>query len=351
MASSRVDNVPTSPRGPVRPRGLVVMSDQAFADLFDTALLGRLRELVSIDPPEHVTELASASVRERLADVDLLVTGWGTPVITAEVLAGAPRLRAVFHTGGSVKGHISQACWDRGVVVTSARDANAIPVAEFTLGTILLEGKRARTYAARYRDQRDSDDSWRDSVPPAINYRGTVGLIGFSRVGRRVAALLAPFDFDVLVSDPVADEREVRAAGARLVPLEELLASSDIVSLHAPELSSTRGLVDRARLAMLKDGAVLINTARGSLVDTDALIDECRSGRIRAVLDVTEPEPLPAASALYDLAGVELTPHIAGAMGRETQRMTSLTLDEIARHLRGEPLEHSVDGRALKYIA
>ncbi|PSL37615.1 phosphoglycerate dehydrogenase-like enzyme [Labedella gwakjiensis] len=327
------------------------MGDAAYSDLFDAGLAARLSALLDLRVPPRVSELSSPSTRSRLAEIEVLVTGWGAPPIDQDVLDAAPALRAVFHTGGSVKSLMTQAAWDRGIVVTSAAEANAIPVAEFALATILLEGKRARQYARGLREHRDGDDSWRRHVPPAVNYRGTVGLVGFSRVGRRVAELLRPFDLRVLVFDPVVDPGAVAASGATSVDLETLARRSDIVSLHAPELPETRGIVGRRFLSLLADDSVLINTARGGLVDQDALVAECASGRLRAVLDVTEPEPLPADHPFYTLPTVELTPHIAGSMHAETHRMTESALGEIDRYVRGLPLRHAIDGRALGVLA
>jgi phosphoglycerate dehydrogenase-like enzyme len=112
--------------------------------------------------------------------------------------------------------------------------------------------------------------------------------------------------------------------------------------LHAPSLDATHHMIDARRLALLRDGATLINTARGALVDQAALLDEARSGRIDAAIDVTEPEVLPADSPLYDPPNVLLTPHIAGALGAATQRMTDPTLVDIGRHIEGRPLQHAV---------
>jgi phosphoglycerate dehydrogenase-like enzyme len=123
------------------------------------------------------------------------------------------------------------------------------------------------------------------------------------------------------------------------------------VTLHAPSLPETRHLLDRRRLALLRDGAVLVNTARGALVDGAALEAELVSGRIDAVIDTTEPEVLPASSPLFDLPNVFLTPHIAGAMGTETRRLAALALDEIERLARGEPLAHEVRLADLPRIA
>lgn len=334
-----------------RPRTLVVMGEPHFRDLFDAARRDRLAALADLRGPVPSASFDDPAVRAELATAEALVTGWGCPPLTTEVLAAAPALKAVFHAGGSVKANIPPAGWERGLVVTSAATANARPVAEFTLATILLEGKRTWRYVDGYRTHRDAPDDWRADVPPSRNLGGVVGLVGLSRVGRRVAELLRPFDLSVLAADPLATPAEAAALGARLVPLDDLLRVSDLVSLHAPELPETHHLLDRRRLALLRDDAVLVNTARGSLIDTDALIAECRTGRLRAVLDVTEPEPLPADSPLYDLPNVQLTPHIAGSMQAETHRLADSALDELERFTVGLPLQHRVGPGGLDTIA
>ncbi|MBW9092062.1 hydroxyacid dehydrogenase [Microbacterium jejuense] len=334
-----------------RPRALLTMSRASFGDLFDPSRLDRLRALVRLEEPVRLEELASEGAIARLRDVEVLVTGWGTPHLGAEVIAAAPRLRAVVHAGGSVKGHVSQAFWDAGILVTSAAEANAIPVAEFTVATILLEGKRTARYAEGYAQQRTVDGPWRERIPPSVNFGGTVGIVGLSRVGRRVAALLRQFDVDVLASDPLVGARQAALLGAELVGLDDLLRRSDIVTLHAPELPETRHLLDARRLSLLRDDAVLVNTARGSLIDGEALVARCRAGGLRAILDVTEPEPLPPDSALFTTPGIVLTPHIAGAMHAETHRLADTVLDELERIGQGRPPRHPVDRRSLEFIA
>jgi len=130
-----------------------------------------------------------------------------------------------------------------------------------------------------------------------------------------------------------------------------LVATSDVVSLHAPALLETHHMIDARRLALMPHGATLINTARGWLVDADALEKELVAGRIFAVIDTTEPEVLPEASPLYDLPNVFLTPHVAGAMGTETQRMAELAVDEIERYARGEPFHYAIRREDLPRIA
>ncbi|MEU9336446.1 hydroxyacid dehydrogenase [Streptomyces sp. NPDC048290] len=321
-----------------RPRARLAMHRSVKDALFTPLTTVRLTRLADIDPGEVVEDFTDAT---GLDSVDVLITGWGCPPIERDVLDRSPRLRAVIHTAGTVKHHITDACWERGIEVTSAAEANAVPVAEFTLAAILFAHKRVWQINALYRHHRTLEP-WTDRFPSVGNYGRTVGVVGASRIGRRVLDLLRPFDFEVLVADPYLDADEAASLGARLVDLDTLMTVSDTVTLHAPSLPETDHMIDRARLALLPDGATLINTARGSLVDTVALTAELASGRIHAVLDVTCPEPLPTASDLYDLPGVLLTPHIAGSLGGELDRLARHALDELARFTEGLPFAHPV---------
>jgi len=159
------------------------------------------------------------------------------------------------------------------------------------------------------------------------------------------------FDLAVLLYDPFVTPDEAAALGVEPVRLDALLERADVVSLHAPSLPGTRHMLDARGLARMGDGATLINTARGGLVDQVALEAELVSGRIDAVIDVTEPEVLPATSPLYGLPNVLLTPHIAGALGLERQRLGALVADEVERYVRGEPLRHRVEVQMLEHMA
>ena len=321
-----------------KPEALVVMDRKTFTDQFDTSRLERLGKLVTLGEPVWTDSLDSPHLEVRLADVEILVTSWGVPRLDANRLAAMPNLRAVFHCAGSIRDFVSDELWDRNILVTTSADANAIPVAEFTFATILLTGKRAQFLATDARAYR-ADWSYIPNHGDLGNIGRTIGVIGFSRIGRRVVKLMKHLqDAVCLVVDPHADPHEVAAAGGQLVTLEEMLPVADVVTIHAPELPQTRHMIGAAELAVMKDYATLINTARGSLVDTKALEEECLSGRIQAVLDVTEPEPLPTESVLYDLPNVVITPHIAGSLGTETRRMSDAALDELERYLSGEAL-------------
>ncbi|MFC7404694.1 hydroxyacid dehydrogenase [Georgenia alba] len=320
----------------VRPTALLVMAPWTFQAQFGEEQLTRLREVAEVGEPVLLTELTSPEARSRLADADVLLTSWGAPTLTPEILDAAPRLRAVLHCAGSVRGIVPDAVHDRGIVVSTAAGVNAVPVAEYTLAMIVLSAKKVPFLA-----RRDPQRNWVETRGRHdLSGRGRrIGIVGFSRTGRRVMGLLDIIETgQVLVSDPYADPAEVTALGGRLTDLEDLLRTSDIVSLHAPSLPETRHLIGARELALMPDGATLINTARGALVDHDALLDACASGRIDAILDVTEPEPLPADSPLHRLDNVVITPHLAGSLGSETRRMSDHALDELDRWQRGEPL-------------
>lgn len=320
-----------------KPQALVVCSRTSFELQFDSAVRAQLASMVTLDDPIWTDELDSPAARARLAKAEILLTSWGAPPLTPARLDAAPRLRAVFHCAGSVRELATDGLWRRNIVITTAADVNAVPVAEFTLAAIVFAGKRVPFIAAQ---ARRFSKGWGhiDGLGDLSNYGRTVGVVGFSRIGRRVVELLSVLDgARRLVVDPYADRDEVAAAGGVLVPLREALPQCDILSLHAPGIPQTRHMIGAAELRLLPDHATLINTARGSLVDTAALERECATGRIHAILDVTDPEPLPRDSILFDLPNVMLTPHLAGSMGSETRRLVAQALDELRRYLAGKP--------------
>ncbi|MDF3298539.1 hydroxyacid dehydrogenase [Streptomyces tropicalis] len=331
------------------PRAVFALDPVHLPLLFPPALTARLRAAASFDPQAVVRDFADPAAVEALAGTEVLITGWGCPRIDADALDAAPRLRAVLHTAGSVRALAGDAVWERGIAVSSAAAANALPVAEYTLAVILLTGKDAFAGRDRYRLGHALP---RPAETAALGNAGRrVGVVGASRVGRRLLELLRPHDVEVLLHDPYVDTAEAAALSATGMPLEELLLHSDLVTLHAPHVPATHHLLDRERLALIRDGGVLVNTGRGGLVDQAALTDELVSGRLSAVLDVTDPEPLPAGSPLYTLPNVFLTPHLAGALGNELERLGRATVEELERLAAGRPLAHRVRPEDLSRIA
>lgn len=281
-------------------------------------------------------DFTSVEAQGLLPDVEVLITGWGCPSITPEVLEAAPNLRAIIHAGGVIADKVQHLPAGRTLVASNAGAVNGLPVAEYTLAMILLANKQAFETSHLYGQRRGRVDRELE-FPAAGNYWKTVGLLGASRIGRKVIELLRPFQLEILVHDPYLGEGEASALGVQLVPLDELMSRSNIVSVHVPVTAETIGMIGAAELARLRDGGTIINTARGQIMDQGALESELISGRINAILDVTEPEILPADHTFYDLPNVFLTPHIAGSMGTELLRMGDHVVAELQRYVAGQP--------------
>lgn len=333
-----------------RPTAVLALISALAPEMILDEHLERLSALCEVPDARPLVRFDEPRADALLAEAEILLTGWGCPPLDSVVLARMPRLRALFHAAGTIRNHVTDACWERGLVVSAAASANALPVAEYTLAAILFANKRVFLLRNRYRELR-SFRLWSNEAPGLGNYRKRVGIVGASHIGRRVIELLRPFDLEVFVADPTLDAESAATLGVPRLELDALMRTCDVVSLHAPLLPGTRQLLDARRLALLRDGATLVNTARGGLVDADALERELVSGRIHAVIDTTEPELLPAESPLYELPNVFLTPHIAGAQGVETRRLMECMLDEIDRHVRGEPLHHAITRADLERIA
>lgn len=318
---------------------LLVMEERRRADVYPEEVLRGLGDLVRWQRPALTREQLAAEPGV-LNEVELLLTGWGAPVLDASLLRHAPRLRAVLVAAGSVRPLTTPEFWARQIPIVSAASANAIPVAEFTLAQILLALKQFHRISREIKER----GRYPDEAQVAGAYGSRVGLLGLGEIGRLVASHLRRFDLDVVATDPVADPAVAAGLGVRLVPLAELFDSCEVVSLHAPLVEQTEGLVDGELLARLRSGATLINTARGAVVDEPSVIGVLRRRPdLTAVLDVTWPEPPPSGSPLYGLPNVVLTPHLAGAMGAERARMGELVLEEVRRLLAGAPLRHAVD--------
>ena len=329
---------------------LVAIPEPLRSRILPSSLVDQLWATAPVAVAPTPDDLLAGDTHALLAEAQVLVTGWGSDLVDAEVLAAAPRLRAVVHTAGSVRPVVTRDVYARGVAVSSQAWANALPVAEYTLAMILLAAKGVPRARDRYRAVRGGVD-----VHELLAGHGTcqaqVGIIGASVIGRRVIELLAPFDLNVALYDPTLGANEAAALGTTLMSLDELMRTSRVVSLHAPWLPSTEGMIGAAELASLPDGSTFINTARGALVDEPALVRELQTGRIDAVLDVTWPEPPAPDSRLWTLPNVTLTPHVAGSAGNELERMGASAVREVARVVRGEPLHHAVDADVYDRLA
>lgn len=281
-------------------------------------------------PRERAAAARLAAIGDRLEAAEVILGSWGLPAMDDAFLARAPHLRLVLYAAGSVRGFVTDAFWERGIRVSSAQAVNAAFVAEYTLAAILISLKQG------WRFMRGAPAS-RSEVPGT--YGTTVGLVSMGAVGRQVRELLRPIQVRVLAYDPFLGAEEAQRLRVQPAELEELFRNSDVVSLHAPLLPETRGLVSGALLESMRPSATFINTARGALVREAELIEALRRRQdLQAVLDVTDPEPPAAGSPLRRLPNVVLTPHIAGALGPERRRLGRAMVDELRRYAAGRPL-------------
>lgn len=317
---------------------LVTIPEGDLRDLFfPPARRERLESFGDVHWNPKSDQFTPSELGDRLAGVDVCVTGWGTPKLDETVLQRADDLELVTHVGGSVASIGSHALYDAGVSVCSANAVMAEYVAEGILGYVLADLREIPTLDASIKA-----GGWQpEDADPRSLYGTTVGFVGLGAVGRNLLELLDPFDVEVLLYDPYVSDEEVAAHEAvERAGLEETLRSADVVSIHAPKTEETLHMIDAERLGQLSDGAVLVNAARGDIIDQDALVDELQTGRISAVLDVYHEEPLPDDSPLRSLDDVILQPHVAGHPSR--YHTPDTVLDEIDRFSQGEPLEHSI---------
>jgi len=219
---------------------------------------------------------------------------------------------------------------------------SATGVAEFTFGMMLVSMKAVWSlHAAASRSIWDRAGVMEWVREP---YGATVGIVGASAVGREMIRLCRTLALSaILLYDPYVSAEDAKALGAIKVDLDELMRRSDVVSLHTPSTDETHHLIHAENLALLRDHAIFINTARGRCVDEAALIAELEKGRIFACLDVTDPEPPAPGSPLYALPNCVLTPHVAGAVKENTFRQGRLVADQIEAYARGNPLPGEVD--------
>ena len=291
--------------------------------------------------------LTTEQVEKGIAGYEALVTGWGTPTLSAQVYENGKDLRIVAHSAGSVKHMATREIIDRilvprDVTIFSGNKAIAYNVAESAIGMLMMTSRRWVDFAMNFRET----GRWRpEGVPGNGQYLmgATLGIVSASAVGREVIRLLEPWDLTILCYDPYLTEAEAEKLGVQKVGLDELFGRSDLISLHAPKVPETTSMIGSKQLKLMKDGATLVNTARGSVIDHDALLREAQTGRILVCLDVTEPEPLPPDSPFRALRNVLITPHQSGAGYYGYLKIGEQTLQALRDKFAGRPVYGAVD--------
>ncbi|NIK61679.1 hydroxyacid dehydrogenase [Kribbella shirazensis] len=302
------------------------------------ARLEALGEVVVLDDPGDADALRAA-----LPGTDVLITSWGAAPLTADVLDRADRLTLIAHSASSVKHFVTDEVFRRGLRLTQAGQAMALPVAEVSLAFTLSMLHRIQRF-----DHAMHAGAWRDDVPPQHGLTASrIGVVGASRTGVEYIRMVVALGAEVVVYDPYLTDDRARELGVRRTDLDDLLRTSRVVALHAPTLPETHHMIGARELALMPDGAALVNTARSWLVDMSALLNELRSGRLDAALDVFDEEPLPADSPFRGLPNVLLMPHQAAATVECYFEMGEITTDEIERHASGRPLQYELTEAAL----
>ncbi|PRB13275.1 hydroxyacid dehydrogenase [Microbacterium sp. MYb62] len=330
------------------PTVVAVVSEELFAEFFSTADAERLHDVA--------TRLGGAFVRvDRLMQAEfgearIVITSWGVGPFDAAVLASLPKLELIAHTGATIKPFATDELFDRGVVVTQAGAGMARPVAEVSLTFTLALLHRVPEMHNALR----AGDGWYDADAVGVQREilGTpVAVIGASRTGRAYLELIRVLGAEPLLVDPTIDAAAAAALGAELVPLDEAMKRAQIVAVHAPTLPETHHLIGRRELALMRDGAGLVNTARSWLVDEVALIDELRRGRLSAAIDVFDEEPFAVDSPFRTLPGVLITPHRAAGTSQGRLRQGRIVADEVEAFVEGRALAHTVDRDQLSSMA
>lgn len=326
-------------------------SEGSLKNVYNPALREKMaRELSFADPMTRYSEEDFARRAEELSQVDFIFSTWGMPHLSREIIREKlTNVKAVFYGAGSVQGFAREFLEENRTVV-SAWAANAVPVAEFTVSEILLASKgffqRSQIGSAQEWESRGSGGSF-----PG-NYHTKVGIIGAGMVGKAVIGLLKNYVLDVLVFDPFLPDDAAQRLGVQKTDLETIFRECDVISNHLANNPQTVGMLHYALFSLMKKNACFINTGRGAQVVEADLVRAMREEPARfALLDVTSPEPPLPGSELYRTPNILLSPHIAGSLGREVERMGEYMFEEYRRFVSGEPLRYAVTMQMLATMA
>jgi (S)-sulfolactate dehydrogenase len=303
-----------------------------ISEFMDTPAIDALRHEFDVRYEPDLVD-RRADLLQAVAHADALIVRNRTRV-DPEVLAAGAQLKAVGRLGVGLDNIDVPACEKRGIKVLPATGANARAVAEYVIASALMLLRGAYHDSAQV-----AGGSWpRNALSNGreVNER-TLGVVGFGGIGRLTARLAQGLDMRVAAYDPMLDAANAvwKETGVKPLALDALLARADVVTLHIPLTEATRNLFDAARIASMKDGAILINTARGGVVDEAALAQALKSGKLGgAAIDVFDTEPLPAQNPLANVPNLILTPHIAGLSEEANTRVSDMVAQRVALALK-----------------
>lgn len=325
----------------------VLVNQDSRNMVFDEKYYDRLRKSGKVKIYDQEDFSDEKYTKEFVKDSEIIITSWGSPKLDKELLALCPDLKAVVHAAGSIKPILSDSFVEKKIRITNSAIALGEGVAETALGFAISACK------GFYRLNSDTASGlWEENKFTIKDfYDIKVGIISGGYVGRHMVKLLKNFHVDIYMYDPTLSEKEIAAIGAQKVELDELMGMCDVVSIHAPSIPATDNMIHAGNLSLMMDGAILINTARGSIINEADLIEELKKGRIFACIDVTNPEPPAVDNELRKLKNVILTPHIAGCVTNGSKRIALHVCEEIERLERGEKMKTEVDLTKLNMLA
>lgn len=284
--------------------------NEVFDTFFTEKALNEIKKLGEVYYNEFDHEFTSEELREALYDIDVVFTGWGVKCFDEYVLEKANKLKVIAHTGGSASAIVSDELAKRNILLLSGNRLYAESVAEGTIGYILLAQRHLHEYIEETRDE-----GWLQTYRHSSSFkRKTVGLIGFGMIAQNVARILKSFDCKVKIYSSYLTDEEAKTynENAQVSTLSDIFATCDIISVHSGLNDKNYHLIDKKYLSLMKDNSLIVNTARGAVINEPDLVEELKTGRIRAILDVFEKEPLPMDSGLRGLRNVILIPHKGG---------------------------------------
>ena len=292
-----------------------------------------LEKYFDVSYNETAQKYSKDELKVCLTDFDAVITGWGHPMLDKDVLENNERLKLIVHTGGTVGNLIDSYAYEKGIRVFSGNKLYAESVAEGTIAYILMALRRIPDYIESLREGgwRTEADIWEGLLDK------TIGIVGLGTISRIVIQMLQPFRVKIKVFSHYEIEPDfIEKQGIEVATLEEIFTTCDVISIHSALNEENRGLIGKRHFEMMKDGSLFLNTARGAVIDEEALIEELEKKRFRAVLDVYGNEPLAADSKLRTLKNVYCIPHMAGPTLDRRMRITKALIDEMRRFFNGE---------------
>lgn len=322
---------------------LVAIDRAGLEAAFDDDLRAVLDDLGKVTWRDDLSKADPATYTKAIRDAqaEVVLTFWGSPMLTVEAKAGNPQLKYLCHVAGTLRRIVDRQVIADGLLVTNWGNVISRICAEASLMMILGGLRHANAVSLAMH----VDRTWpkKGGHQPRSLFERSVGLHGFGAIARELVPLLRPFKVAISACSPHSPDAVFDEYGvARVADLRALYAENEIVSIHTGKTAENEHAVNAEILAAMPDGAVLVNTARGSIIDTEALVAELRTGRINAALDVYEDEPLPADSPLRGLANCQLWPHWGCPTQDRIIDCGRLAVDNLRRYLAGDAPLHRI---------